>query len=225
MRAQRVARRQCGSGCFCRMSQGRHGRTIARALGRAALLLGFALALTTFAVPEPAGAWWPGHAYHPAYAGGYGGAVAPWVLSPYQRPRADYRYSVPPGAPLSYDDPGSGVTYCLSQTTGFYFVCAYAPPVGVAMAPIPPPPGSIPPGEATAAPASGVLLFRLPQDARVAIDGVPIGLSEGVGIHSLSPGPHRVVLHVSGKETAHTVTVRSHRVFMVTTAGIVATEP
>jgi hypothetical protein len=34
-----------------------------------------------------------------------------------------------------------------------------------------------------------------------------------------------VVLHVSGKETAHTVTVRSHRVFMVTTAGIVATEP
>jgi hypothetical protein len=34
-----------------------------------------------------------------------------------------------------------------------------------------------------------------------------------------------VVLRVSGKEYAHTVTVRSHRIFTVTPAGILATEP
>jgi hypothetical protein len=206
------------------MSHGPHGRTISRALGRAALLVGFALALATFAVPEPAGAWWPGRAYYyPANGGGYGWGSAPWVMFPYQRPSPYYRYSVPPGAPLSYDDPGTGTTYCFSQTTGFYFVCGYAPPVALAMAPPPPPPA--PPGEPAAAPASGVLLFRLPQDAQVAIDGVPIGLSDGVGIQALTPGPHRVVLHVSGKETAHTVTVRANRIFMVTAAGIVPTEP
>jgi hypothetical protein len=65
----------------------------------------------------------------------------------------------------------------------------------------------------------------LPHDAQATIDGVPIGLSDGVGIHALAPGPHRVVLHVSGKESAHTVTVRSHRIFTVTPAGIVSTEP
>mgnify|MGYP005812816797 CR=1 FL=1 len=225
MSVHRGAGRQYRSGHFCRLSHGRHGRALSRALGRAALLAGFVAALGALASPEPAAAWWPGHAYYPPYAGGYGGAAAPWVLFPYQRPRADYRYSVPPGAPLSYDDPGSGITYCLSQTTGFYFVCGYAPPVGLAMAPLPPPPGSVPPGEPAAAPASGVLLFRLPQDAQVVIDGVPIGLSDGVGFQSLAPGTHRVVLHVSGKETAYTVTVRPHRVFMVTTGGIVPTEP
>ncbi len=196
-----------------------------RLLGGVILLAGFVWALGALALPEPAAAWWPGHAYYPANGGGYGRYSAPWVLFPYQRPRLDYRYSVPPGAPLSYDDPGSGITYCLSQTTGFYFVCAYGPPVGLAIAPMPPPPGAALPGEPVAAPASGVLLFRLPQDAQVVIDGVPIGLSDGVGIQALAPGPHQVVLHVSGKESAHTVTVGSHRVFMVTTAGIVPTEP
>jgi hypothetical protein len=79
--------------------------------------------------------------------------------------------------------------------------------------------------DSTIAPASGVLLFRLPQGAQVTIDGVPIGLSDGVGIHSLAPGTHRVVLLVSGKETAHTVHMGSHKIFTVTATGIVATEP
>jgi hypothetical protein len=132
---------------------------------------------------------------------------------------------VPSGAPLSYDDPGSGTTYCWSQTSGFYFACAYAPSVAVAVVPMPPPPVVAVPADAGAAPASGVLLFRLPRDAQAAINGVPIGLSDGVGIHSLAPGSHRVVLHISGKEVAHTVNVRSHRIFTVTPTGIVAAEP
>lgn len=78
---------------------------------------------------------------------------------------------------------------------------------------------------ATRSAPSGVLPFRLPQGAQATIDGVPIGLSDGLGIHALAPGSHRVVLHVSGKETAHTVNVRSHKIFTVTPAGIVATEP
>jgi hypothetical protein len=182
-------------------------------------------ALAVLASSHPADAWWRGHAFYPAVGGGYAGRPAPWVAFPFQRPYPEYRYSVPPGVPLSYDDPASGTTYCWSQTSGFYFACAYAPPGAVAVSPIPPPPGISAPGEPTAAPASGVLLFRLPRDAQAAIDGVSIGLSDGVGIHAIAPGPHRVVLRVSGKESAHTVTVRSHKIFTVTPTGIVATEP
>ena len=216
---------QPGSGFLCLVS-GPVGLRGTRCMLKHAMRLAIlAAALGVLASPQPAGAWRHGHAFNPAIAGGYAGGPAPWVLFPYQRPRPDYRYSVPPGAPLSYDDPGSGTTYCWSQTTGFYFACAYAPPVAVAVAPIPPPPGVAVPAEGTAAPASGVLLFRLPRDAQAAINGVPIGLSDGVGIHSLAPGSHRVVLHISGKEVAHTVNVRSHRIFTVTATGIVATEP
>ena len=211
--------------CLWRLSCGRDRRTITRTLGLAVLVVSVLSALGVFALPEPAGAWWRGQAFYPPAPGGYAGGPAPWVAYPYQRYRPDYRYSVPPGAPLSYDDPGSGTTYCWSQTSGFYFACAYMPPVAVAVAPMPPPPGIAVPADVAAAPASGVLLFRLPRDAQAAINGVPIGLSDGVGIHSLAPGSHRVVLHISGKEVAHTVNVRSHRIFTVTATGIVATEP
>ena len=216
---------QLGSGFLCLISGAADLQATRRMLKHAMPLAILVAALGVLASPQPAGAWRHGHAFNPANAGGYVGGPAPWVLFPYQRPRPDYRYSVPPGAPLSYDDPGSGTTYCWSQTTGFYFACAYGPPVAVSVAPIPPPPSAASLGEPATAPASGVLLFRLPRDAQAAIDGVPIGLSDGVGIHSLAPGAHRVVLHVSGKETAHTVNVRSHRIFTVTPAGIVATEP
>jgi len=200
---------------------------IYRALRHTMLLLGITAVLVVYASPRPATAWWQGNVSNRGFAGGYAWGPGPWVLFPSQRPRPDYRYSVPPGAPLSYDDPVSGTTFCWSQTTGFYFTCGYASPVAVGSGPAPPPPPGIPTSRAdsTVPPASGVLLFRLPQGAQATIDGVPIGLSDGLGIHALAPGSHQVVLHVSGKETAHTVNVRSHKVFTVTPAGIVATEP
>ncbi len=76
-----------------------------------------------------------------------------------------------------------------------------------------------------ARPASGVLLFKLPQDAEAAVDGVPIGLSDGLGITSVSPGRHRVVLQVSGREIEHTVDVGSHRIVTITPGAVVPTEP
>src|SRR5512146_1316452 len=99
MRAHRAAGCKNRRGCLSWMPQGRNGRTISRLLGRVMLLAGFVWALGAFAVPEPAAPWWPGHAYYPANGGGYGWRAAPWVLFPFQRPRPDYRYSVPPGAP------------------------------------------------------------------------------------------------------------------------------
>lgn len=225
MRAHRAAGRRFRRGFHRWTSDGRNGRTTTRTLALAVLLASVAAAFAIVALPEPAGAWWRGHAFYPPAPGGYAGGPAPWVMFPYQRPRPDYRYSAPPGAPLSFDDPGSGTTYCWSQTSGFYFACAYATPAAVAVAPMPPPPNVAAPGEPAAAVASGVLLFRLPRDAQAAINGVPIGLSDGIGIHSLAPGSHRVILQISGKEITHTVQVRPHRIFTVTAAGIVATEP
>lgn len=191
----------------------------------AILCAGLAAALAIFALPDHADAWWRARA--PSYRAGYAWGPGPWVLFPFQRPHPEYRYSVPPGAPLSYDDPASGTTYCWSQTTGFYFVCAYALPDPVSAMPPPPMPPALvpPPGAPTAHPASGVLMFQLPEGARATIDGVPIGLSGGFGIHALRPGAYRVVLNVNGQETTHTVNVLAHRVFSVTPAGIVATEP
>lgn len=183
-------------------------------------------ALAIVASFTPAEAWRNGRVFYPAY-GGYSWEAAPWNLPPVQRPRFGYRYSVPPGAPLSYDEPGSGITYCLSQTTGFYYACGYASPAGLNVGALPPLPPDLAPATAGAAasPASGLLVFRLPQDAAAAVDGVPIGLSDGVGIHAVTPGTHRVVLSVSGKDTAYSVTVPSRKIFMVTPSAVVATEP
>lgn len=186
-----------------------------------------AVVLAMLALPQPAVAWWDGGAIGPGVPGGYAWTPGRPIVFPFQRPHPEYRYSRPPGVPLSYDDPHSGATYCWSQTTGFYFVCAFGPPSAVSsLAPPPPPPGlAPPPREQSIPPASGVLLFRLPRDARASINGVPIGLSKGLGIHALPPGTHQVVLHVAGKDTAHTVSVLSHKIFMVTPAGVAATEP
>lgn len=202
-----------------------NGRPIARAPRCVAMLATIAVALGVFSLPEPVGAWWRGLGIYPPVAGGYAGGPAPWILFPFQRPYPGYRYSVPPGVPLSYDDPGTGTTYCWSQTSGFYYPCAYVSPAAAAVAPMPPPPNLAASSEPIAAAASGVLLFRLPRDAQAAIDGVPIGLSDGIGIHSLAPGSHRVLLVISGKEVGHTVNVRSHRILTVTATGIVDTEP
>jgi hypothetical protein len=149
------------------------------------------------------------------------------VLFPSQRPRPEYRYSIPTGIPLSFDDPASGMTYCLSQTTGFYFVCGLNPTGGVsAMPPLPMPiPLGTPPTDSALPPASGVLMFRLPQDAQVSVNGVPVGLSDGIGIQAVRPGPHQIILNVAGKETTHRVNVASHAIFTITIAGVVATEP
>ncbi len=228
MAAHGAASREAHRGFFGAASDVHTGRTASRLLGRAVLLAGVVSALAAFAPPRPAAAWWHGPAaYGPRVAAGYGWSPEPWVPFPIQRPRPDYRYSVPPGAPLSYDDPASGTTYCWSRDTGFYFVCAYNPPPVVSARPVPPSPPLIAPpsAERTTPPASGVLMFQLPPGARASINGVTVGLSDGFGVHALSPGAHRVVLDVAGKETAHTVNVLSHRIFKVTAAGIVATEP
>jgi hypothetical protein len=193
---------------------------------RAMVVTALAALIAVLALPQPAHAWRYGWGFNPGGPGGYPWTPAPQVVFPFQRPR-HYRYSIPPGAPLSFDDPGSGATYCLSQTTGFYFVCAYAPPSAISIGPVVPTPSSLVPpvSEPTAPPASGVLLFRLSGGTAVTVNGVPIGLSNGLGIHALPPGRYLVVLHVSGKETEHTVDVRSHKIFTVTPTGIVPTEP
>ncbi len=142
-------------------------------------------------------------------------------------PHYNYRHVIPPGAPLSYDDPESGKIYCWSQYSGVYFVCAYAPPLPLSGSLAPPmPPGAVAPvGEPAVGPASGLLMFRLPKGAEAVVDGVPIDLSEGVGVQALPPGQYRVLLRVSGMATEHTVNLRSHKILTVTPGGIVATEP
>jgi hypothetical protein len=87
------------------------------------------------------------------------------------------------------------------------------------------PGAALPYGNQAAPPASGVFLFRLPPGAEAAVNGVPIGLSEGLGIQAVTPGQHRVVLQVSGKETEHTVNVPPHRIFTITPTTVVPTEP
>jgi hypothetical protein len=88
-----------------------------------------------------------------------------------------------------------------------------------------PPPGVSSLGAPGPGPASGVLLFRLPQDAEAAVNGVPIGLSEGLGAQAVSPGQHRVVVKVSGKQTEYPVEVRSHGIYIVNPTGVLPTDP
>lgn len=193
----------------------------------AVLLITLCVALAVLASPRPAAAWRHGWAFGPGVRIARPWGPSPWALYPGLRPLPGYRFAFPPGAPLSYSDPDSGTTYCLSQPTGFYYECGYStsalyPVEPVSRMPSYPPP---PPAEQMIPQASGVLLFRLPQGAEVAVDGVPIGLSEGLGIIALAPGQHRVVLRVSGTETEHAVTVAPHKILTVTPTAIVATEP
>jgi hypothetical protein len=225
MNSPMASDRQPPRGSYFGISRCRDLRISRYALRRAVRLATVVAALAVLALPHAATAWWHGPAFSPGFSGGYAWVPAPWVLFPSQRPRRDYRYSVPPGAPLSFDDPASGTTYCWSQSTGFYFPCAYTQPAAVG--PIPPPPPGIASfqSDPSIRPASGVLLFRLPKEAEATIDGVPIGLSDGLGIHAVAAGRRQVVLRVSGRETAHAVDVRPHRIFTVTLAGVFATEP
>lgn len=217
--------RPCGQRFLSWIPDAIDARTARRAMRGVVALAALAVLLAAVGSPGPAHAWRHGRVIGPG--AGYVWGSGPWVPFPFQRPSPDYRYSAPLGAPLSYDDPEHGTTYCWSHSLGFYFVCGYGPPAVISVPPVlPAPPRFAPPiGEPTASPASGVLLFRLPQGAEATINGVPIGLSDGFGIHALPPGTHTVVVHASGKATAHTVNVRPHKIFTVTPTGIVAAEP
>jgi hypothetical protein len=137
------------------------------------------------------------------------------------------RFYYPPGVPLTYYEPGTGTTYCLSHSTGFYYVCGYSRPAPDAGEPAyrMPPAAGPRPGDQGLPPPPGVLLFRLPQDAEAEVDGAPVGLSAGLGIISVTPGSHRVVLRVSGTETEHMITVSPHNILTVTPSAIVPTAP
>ena len=181
----------------------------------------------TLTSPQPAAAWRYRWGYGPGAYVGYSWAPTPWASFPGGGPLPGTRLSLPPGAPLSYSVPDNGTTYCFSQSSGFYYVCGYAPSAPNSIGPVPPmPPGiPFPYGDQLASQASGVLLFKLPRDAEAAIDGVPIGLSDGLGIHAVSPGRHRVVVQMAGEQTEHTVNVTPHRIFTVTPTAVVPTEP
>jgi hypothetical protein len=190
----------------------------------AKLSVALAAILAALASSWPAAAWhrWP---YAPGAWGGTSWGPGPLALHPVKLPYRS-RFYYPPGVPLTYFDAGSGTTHCLSQPTGFYYICGYSRPAPEAIGPAyPMPPEAAPPvGEQGRPPASGVLLFRLPQDAEAAVNGVPVGLSGGLGIAAVPPGRHRVVVRASGAETEHAVTVSPHAILIVTPGAIVPTE-
>ncbi len=150
--------------------------------------------------------------------------VAPLPYAPTPLPYGS-RFYYPPGVPFSYYDAGSMSTYCLSPTTGVYYVCGYSvPPPDFAEATFWPSPGSPPPfGEQS--PPSGVLMFQLPQEAQATVDGAPVGLSGGVGAVSVVPGRHQIVVRASGRSTEHTVMVTPHAILTVTPSAVVPTAP
>ena len=187
-------------------------------------LVALGAVFVVLAWPQPAVAWhrWPGGPG--AWAG------PPWGPAPFARfPGAlpyGSRFYYPPGIPLSYSEPGSGTTYCLSQT-GFYYLCGYDRPAPEQIGPAyRMPPGAFPPhGDQGVPPPSGVLLFKLPQDAEATLDGVPVDLSGGLGIIAVAPGRHRVNVRAAGKETEHAVTVNPRAILTVTPTAIVPTAP
>ena len=179
--------------------------------------LGALLLVVVLVLPAVA---WDGRPFgHRGYVG------MPWAPSPvpYFSAPLPYgsRFYYPPGIPLTYQEPSSGTTYCLSQQTGVYYICGYSPEATYRVLP-----AALPPLGAERLPApSGVLIFRLQQNAEAAVDGVPVGLSEGLGVTSVIPGMHRIVVRAPGAETEHTVTVNPHSIFTVTPSGVVPTAP
>jgi hypothetical protein len=87
------------------------------------------------------------------------------------------------------------------------------------------PPAAWPPAPQPAGAGSGILVFRLPADAEARVDDVPVGLSVGLGVTSISAGPHRVLLRIAGADAERLVNVLPNRLFTVTPTGIVPTEP
>ncbi len=190
----------------------------------ASLLVILGVIFAVLVSPWPAAAWngWP---FGPPAWAGMSWGPGPVSYFPYALPYGS-RFYYPPGYPLSYNAPGSGETYCLSRQIGFYYVCGYSPPVREAAEfAYRMPPGPVPPLGEGLPPSSGVLLFRLPQDAEAEVDGAPVGLSGGLGITSVPPGRHRVVLRVAGAETEHTVVVNPHAIFTVTPTAIIPAAP
>ena len=187
-----------------------------------AAVLGILLLLLGWPQPSAAKDWRPGG------RGGWGRPT--WALAPpaYFFPASlpySSRFYYPPGTPLSYDA-AAGMTYCLSVTTGIYYMCGYSQPTGEALESIHTPPAfpSFSPEQRPSAP-SGVLLFRLPQDGEAMVDGVSVGLSGGLGVTAVTPGRHQVLVRASGSETEHTVTISSHSIFTVTPTAVVPTAP
>lgn len=188
-------------------------------------VLGVALGLLAW--PRPVAAW-------------QGWADAPYAWTAPRRvparviffslaalPVPGYRLFHPPGLPLSYAEPATGTTYCLSQANGYYFVCGYSRPArDPGEPPAPLRPGAHLPADHEAPPApSAVLIFRLPPDAEVSVDGEAMGLSGGVGAAAVAPGQHRVRVRSGGRETDQIVAVASRAILTVTPGGISPTDP
>lgn len=187
------------------------------------MVLGVALTVLGSAQPALSGHW---GRFGPGPWVGPGRVPAPVAVFPGPLPYGS-RFYYPPGIPLSYYEPESGATYCFSRPSGFYYVCGYSGPARELIEPAAfMPPGAVPPrGEPGLPPPSGVLLFKLPPDAEVTVNGVPVDLSGGLGITAVTPGRHRVVVRSSGKETEHEVTVNPRAIFTVTPTAIVPTGP
>ena len=173
----------------------------------------------------------PAAAEHGWYHHGARGFAVPWGSGPVFGPPGPrslpgYRYSYPPGSPLTFYDLGNATTYCLSQPTGYYYACGYSRPATEPVLGAPDLRPALPPApEREPSPPSGVLLFRLPQDAEAKVDGVPVGLSGGLGALAVTPGRHRVALRVAGTETEHTISVSPRVIFTITPTAIVPNDP
>ena len=198
------------------------GKAVRRTLGLLVMLVAI---LVVPPMARPAAAWhaWP-HGRGAWIGPSWGLAtVAPYPAAlPYGS-----RFYYPPGSPLSYDEPSSGTTYCLSRPTGLYYVCGYSLTARETAEPAywMPPPGALLLGEQRLPAPSGVLIFQLPQGAEAAVDGVPVGLSGGLGVTSVTPGQHRILVRAAGTETERTLAVNPHAIFTVTPTGIVPTAP
>ena len=185
------------------------------------------LAVGLLAWPRPVAAW-HGWADGPHAWAAPGRVPAPIIFFfPAALPVPGYRLFHPPGLPLSYAEPATGTTYCLSQATGYYFACGYAPAAGgVGEPPAAPRPGVHPAADLEAASVpSAVFLFRLPADAEASVDGEAVGLSGGVGAAAVAPGRHRVRVRSGGRETDQVVAVASRAILTVTPAGISPADP
>jgi hypothetical protein len=187
------------------------------------VMLGLSLAVLSSPWSAEAGHGW---AFGPAAWTGPSWGPAPVAIFPAALPYGS-RFYHPPGLPLSYYEEGTGTTYCLSKPTGFYYPCGYSRPTRDAVEPaFRLAPGAVPSvGDLGLPLPSGVLVFRLPHDAEAEVDGYPVGLSRGLGIMSVRPGQHRVIVRASGAEYTHAVTVQSQAILTVTPAAVIPSAP
>ena len=178
----------------------------------------------TLLCARPSAAWRQSLYFYPRpYLGQW--QSFPWAVVP-SAPLAP-RPAVPPGAPYSYRDPADGATYCLSESTGWYFVCSYSSAPQAAY-PYPGEPVEIM-GQLSAVqsspPASGIFVFKLAPGTDAAIDGVPIGLSEGLGVTAVAPGQHQIRVEAGEQKVEYIVVVKPHGMFTITPTAVIPTEP